>query len=233
MSKPTLTVERLKSGGFEDADYWRVGEDGRLEIMELPAKPGVYAFAIDGVAQYVGVAANSLAKRLRFYARPGITQRTSLRLNRKITDLCGEGHEVQVLIAFPEDFDWRGFAVKAAEGLEAGIIATFHLPWNIRGAGNKTLPTAVEQPSPEKESSGGDAMSAAGTFFVYENWTRDKAIVHRADCSFCNGGNGLHGSRTTKSSTWHGPFETGQAALAKARACQRGRTESCATCSPV
>jgi hypothetical protein len=26
-------------------------------------------------------------------------------------------------------------------------------------------------------------------YFVYENWVRDKAIVHRDSCAFCNGGN--------------------------------------------
>jgi F-type H+-transporting ATPase subunit beta len=70
-------------------------------------------------------------------------------------------------------------------------------------------------------------------FWVYENWVRDKAIVHRADCAFCNEGNGLHGSRTTKSSTWHGPFGDTHAALDKAKSCRRSRTEGCEKCSPL
>lgn len=71
------------------------------------------------------------------------------------------------------------------------------------------------------------------SYFVYGNWVRDKPMVHRADCSFCNGGDGLHGSRTTKSSTWHGPYETAADALTKAKACKRTRTEGCAICSPT
>ena len=67
--KPALTVDRLLAGGFTKAGRWRVGQDGRLEIMDVPARSGVYAFAIDGVAQYVGVAANSLALRRRIYLR--------------------------------------------------------------------------------------------------------------------------------------------------------------------
>jgi len=70
-------------------------------------------------------------------------------------------------------------------------------------------------------------------FYVYENWVIDKAIVHNADCSFCNGGNGIHGSRTTKSSTWHGPYETASEALAKAKSCHRDRTDGCTYCSPL
>ena len=135
--KPPLTVEQLKAGGFEEASHWRVDEASLLEILDLPAKPGVYAFVVDGVAQYVGIASNSLHQRLRFYARPSATQRTSQRLNRTIAELCGSGVRIDVLIAFPSDFKWGGFAVKGAEGLEAGLISTFHLPWNIRGAGNK------------------------------------------------------------------------------------------------
>lgn len=70
-------------------------------------------------------------------------------------------------------------------------------------------------------------------YFVYENWVRDKAMVHRDNCAFCNAGNGLHGSRTTKSSTWHGPYDTAGDALTKAKACRRSRTEGCGSCSPL
>jgi F-type H+/Na+-transporting ATPase subunit beta len=71
------------------------------------------------------------------------------------------------------------------------------------------------------------------SFWVYENWVRDKAMVHRADCPFCSNGNGLHGSRKTKSSTWHGPFDSADAALQKAKSCRKTRTEGCASCSPL
>ena len=71
------------------------------------------------------------------------------------------------------------------------------------------------------------------TYYVYENWVRDKAMVHRDTCPFCSHGNGLHGSRRTKSSTWHGPFETSSAALAKARSCNKTRTEGCSHCAPL
>jgi hypothetical protein len=71
------------------------------------------------------------------------------------------------------------------------------------------------------------------SYFVYENWVRDKAIVHKAACAFCSNGNGLHGSRLTKSSTWHGPFDSTADALAIAKSCNRTRTEGCEKCSPL
>lgn len=70
-------------------------------------------------------------------------------------------------------------------------------------------------------------------YFVYENWTRDKAIVHRGDCTFCKRGQGLHGTGPTRNSRWHGPYETAADALIKAKSCRRTRTEGCAVCSPI
>jgi hypothetical protein len=70
-------------------------------------------------------------------------------------------------------------------------------------------------------------------YYVYENWVRDKAMVHRSECPFCNDGNGLHGSTHTKSSTWHGPYDSAAAAFEKAKACRRTRTEGCESCSPL
>lgn len=70
-------------------------------------------------------------------------------------------------------------------------------------------------------------------YYVYENWVRNKAIVHRATCGSCNDGNGIHGSRHTKSSTWHGPFDTPAAAFSKAKSCRRVRTEGCKHCAPL
>ena len=72
----------------------------------------------------------------------------------------------------------------------------------------------------------------ANEYFVYDNWVRSKAITHRAECSFCKNGNGLHGQRSTNSSTWHGPFAKIEEAHAKAKALKRDRTEDCSICSP-
>lgn len=67
-------------------------------------------------------------------------------------------------------------------------------------------------------------------FWVYENWVRSKAIVHSASCSFCNYGSGLHGTNSTASSTWHGPFPDYLLAMTKAKGCSRNRTDSCSHC---
>lgn len=100
----------------------------------LPKSVGVYAFVKDGVVLYVGVATMGLAKRIYFYARPGVSQRTSLRLNDLIRLELQSNGQIDVLIAQPEDMVWNGLPVHGAAGLELGLIKTYALPWNMRSA---------------------------------------------------------------------------------------------------
>jgi len=70
------------------------------------------------------------------------------------------------------------------------------------------------------------------SYFVYDNWTIDKARVHRSSCSHCNEGRGIHGNPSGKNSKWHGPFETVAAADAKAKSLRRNITDRCRSCVP-
>jgi hypothetical protein len=45
-----------------------------------------------------------------------------------------KGSVVEILIAHPVDFEWHGLKVSGPEGLEAGLIRDFDLPWNKRGS---------------------------------------------------------------------------------------------------
>lgn len=147
MGKPRLTLERLLQGGFEQVGCWELNDARDLaHSINLPTRAGVYAFAIDGVVQYVGLASKSLRQRLGFYRRPGASQRTNIRLNEIIRGHLRQGTVVQVLIAQPPDLEWNGFRISGAEGLEAGLIAEFDLPWNVRGAAK--LAETEPMPSP-------------------------------------------------------------------------------------
>jgi len=75
-----------------------------------------------------------LAKRLRFYAKPGPTQTTSQRLNKLLLELLRAGRSISIYVAQPVPLPWQGLPVSCDAGLELGLIETFHLPWNIRGA---------------------------------------------------------------------------------------------------
>lgn len=131
--KPLLSEQHLLKSGFEKVAQWQSKSDGSIELSQkLPVEGGVYAFCIDGVAHYVGLASMGLSKRIYFYARPGITQRTSIRLNRQIIDCLSKGQVVDVLIARPSDLEWNGLPVHVCAGLELGLIKAFTLLWNQR-----------------------------------------------------------------------------------------------------
>jgi hypothetical protein len=48
-------------------------------------------------------------------------------------------------------------------------------------------------------------------FWVYENWTTQRALLHRGACGACGAckhGHGIWGGGTRPSSKWHGPYDT-------------------------
>jgi hypothetical protein len=101
----------------------------------LPKEVWVYAFARGEGVQYVGVATMGLAKRIYFYGRPGVTQRTSLRVNALIREALVTGSSIDIYIALPPDLEWNGLPVHGSAGLELGLIKKFRLPWNMWSAG--------------------------------------------------------------------------------------------------
>lgn len=101
-NKPSLAVQTLLDAGFHRASEWSLDDAGLLVLTEaLPKGVGVYAFARDGIVLYVGVATMGLAKRIYFYAKPGVSQRTSLRLNDTIRRELQAAARIEVLIAQP------------------------------------------------------------------------------------------------------------------------------------
>ena len=135
-SKPRLLVEELVRGGFAFSSRWIMSEAGNLSLdRSLPKAIGVYAFARDGVALYVGVATMGLAKRLYFYMKPGATQRTSQRLNGIIMIELQQAPFIDIYTALPPDLEWNGLPIHGSAGLELGLIKKFALPWNMRSAG--------------------------------------------------------------------------------------------------
>ncbi|AZO59689.1 GIY-YIG nuclease family protein [Mesorhizobium sp. M1A.F.Ca.IN.022.06.1.1] len=135
-SKPRLLVSDLRAGGFEHVGSWILSPEQRLVIdRQLPTAVGVYAFAKRDIVLYVGVATMGLAKRLYFYGRPGVSQRTSLRINAIIVGELATHPTIDIYAAFPPDLEWNGLPVHGSAGLELGLIKKYALPWNMRSAG--------------------------------------------------------------------------------------------------
>ena len=133
--KPTLTSKTLLEAGFSHAGHWRKDEKYTINTSErLPTHQGVYAFSVNGVVQYVGLATMGLSKRLYFYKKPGSSQKTSIRLNGLIQSAVKNSIIVNILISNPEDLEWKGLPVHGCAGLELGLIKKYNLPWNLRSS---------------------------------------------------------------------------------------------------
>lgn len=133
--RPPLPVQTLIDGQFSRIGCWKLDEGASLALAgSAPDVPGVYAFARDNVAQYVGLAAASLAKRLYFYRKPGPTQSTNIRMNAALREVLAGGGSIDIFVATPPTLEWNGWRVSGPEGLEAGIIKDYDLPWNLRGS---------------------------------------------------------------------------------------------------
>lgn len=149
MTKPTLPSACLIEAGFTELGCWELSAQQTLaHSIDLPAKPGVYAFSINDTVRYVGLASRSIKQRLNFYRTPGVSQVTNIRLNALLCDHMGKGDVVTIMVAHPPDGAWNGLKISAAEGLEAGLIAEFDLPWNVRGS------TAFSRPLQATPSTG-------------------------------------------------------------------------------
>ncbi len=134
--KPPLQTHTLVAAGFECVGRWSLSHEGQLvPDRQLPKFVGVYAFARDGVVLYVGIATMGLAKRLYFYGRPGVSQRTSLRLNALIKNELSASSIIEIFVAAPSNLEWNGLPVHGGAGLEMGLIKKYALPWNVRGVG--------------------------------------------------------------------------------------------------
>lgn len=133
--KQPLPLETLIAGGFTLASRWLLSPDGDLVLdMPAPKSVGVYSFVRDGFAIYVGVATVGLHKRLYTYGKPGVSQRTNIRLNGFIKEELSQSRSIDIYVATPSDMEWNGLPVHGAAGLELGLINKYLLPWNMRSA---------------------------------------------------------------------------------------------------
>jgi hypothetical protein len=126
----------LTDAGFQFIGEWTQDPESQIRLdAKAPAVPGVYAFVVDDVVVYVGLTLNALKTRLDQYRRGHKSQKTSSRINGRISQTLTEGKKVKVLVAAPEPQEWKDLPVNTAAGLEAGLIEMIRPSWNIRGAG--------------------------------------------------------------------------------------------------
>lgn len=166
--KKKLSTLTLVSNGFVDIGSWCLVKD-RLALPEVPGERGVYAFAVDNEVLYVGLASRSLRQRFNFYVRPGVSQRTNVRINGLIQKLIHNGETVRILVARPEDRSWNGFRLSGPEGLEAALIEDFDPPWNMKGSTGKAVTSAPRKTSINSNRRPHGSVTRAVLDFIAKN----------------------------------------------------------------
>jgi hypothetical protein len=131
------SCEVLIQGGFQFLGEWTHDPESTIKLdAKAPNVPGVYAFVVNDVVVYVGLTLTGLRTRLDQYRRSDKGQKTSSRINGRISQTLLEGKKVKVLVATPEPSEWQNnLPVNTAAGLEAGLIEMIRPSWNIRSAG--------------------------------------------------------------------------------------------------
>jgi hypothetical protein len=130
-----LPVGELIEAGFHLCGHWELLPAGGIRFAgEIPKEAGVYAYALDGMIVYIGVATIGLKKRVYFYGKPGPSQPTNLRINDLISKALAKKREVELLVVVPGTTEWNGLPVDLASGLEHGLIKKYLPPWNKKGA---------------------------------------------------------------------------------------------------
>lgn len=90
--------------------------------------------------------------------------------------------------------------------------------------------TSKQLSSSGRSSKQGEPIGMEGDYWVYENWTHKKAIVHRATCPYCNFGRGAQASNSKANGEWHGPFSSAATAHKKAVRTKQKNVRSCGHC---
>ncbi|HLW54375.1 MAG TPA: GIY-YIG nuclease family protein [Candidatus Angelobacter sp.] len=132
--KPT-PGDALLRAGFEYLGDWIALGDGELKLSaKAPTAAGVYAFLVDDLVVYVGLAQRGFRTRMGHYRRGYERQKTSARIKKLIASELAAGKQVKVLTAKPENsYEWHGLPVNTAAGLEGGLIRVIQPPWNLLG----------------------------------------------------------------------------------------------------
>lgn len=220
----------LLNAGFQQIGEFALIEGNVVIRLDEPAadRKAVYALMDGEDIAYIGVAMMPLAKRLYFYAKPGVSQETSLRVNALIRAGLTEGRSIRIIATYPGRQTWNGLALDVAPGLETALIEFLQPKWNKKGR-NKTKTNRISTkqrvnfPEPQSENNRNHA------YWVYVNDGRKRGAVHRAECSHCNFGKGKFGGGRRPNGYWKS-FRLRKDAYAFADSVGYSDITACSTC---
>jgi hypothetical protein len=74
-------------------------------------------------------------------------------------------------------------------------------------------------------------MERVMQYWIYENWTHERARLHIGSCSHCNEGKGSQASSSVRNGQWHGPFDNLSEADRTMAALRRSDSSYCSHCN--
>lgn len=129
-------MDRLLKLGFIKVGFWDL--DKKNNTFQLLSHQDstklLYCFIANKEIKYIGKTTTTLFNRLRGYQRPGSSQRTNLRVNKKINSLLQKGECVDIYV-LPDSglLKYGDFQLSIAAGLEDILISELKPEWNITG----------------------------------------------------------------------------------------------------
>jgi hypothetical protein len=137
-------MNRLTELGFIKVGTWTLFDSGIKFLLtdHQDEKKVLYSYVSADRIMYIGKTAQPLTRRLMGYQKPGSTQRTNIRVNKKILHLLKEGLPIDIyILTDPGLLQYGGFKISMAGGLEDALIDQFKPVWNISGKTNDSPTT--------------------------------------------------------------------------------------------
>lgn len=129
-------LHKLQNIGFIEVGKWQMENDyfTHTIVEYLNEKKILYSFVSENNVLYIGKTTNFLKSRMNGYKNPHSTQKTNYRVKAKIIDLLSSGKEVCIFILIDKTvFNFGGYTLCLASGLEDTLIADLNPKWNDRG----------------------------------------------------------------------------------------------------
>lgn len=135
VSVDSHSLKELSDLGFEKVGGWSL-QNGELQFhLENSAQESkiLYAFVVDGVVKYIGKSQQTLRKRINLYKNGDHSQKTNIRVRKKITEALLNKNIVSIYVFINKiPLYYSDMEIDLAAGLESGMIAKFNPEWNIQ-----------------------------------------------------------------------------------------------------
>jgi len=127
-------LKRIGSIGFKPVGKWKLVE-GKLDfdLFDEPESANIlYAFVVDSEVMYIGKTDRGLRSRMLNYRNAHVSQTTNTRNNEGLVKCLLQKQSVEIYgLSTDGLFQYGGFHINLAAGLEDSLIDELKPPWNV------------------------------------------------------------------------------------------------------